>query len=151
MRQSFPLFWAEVALVNNLPPSPFFSDLRILKDFKCFVFGSADCKGVTRLFFGSADSKGVTTFRTFGRGKSQDQDQARDVRIDNCDNTKESNMLVMKCQGPFFFIWRLRLDVRWKETSKTPPLKNEVGHRLHCKNTGMRVNLTPEGGMSTSK
>jgi hypothetical protein len=49
------------SLVNSLPPSPpLFSDLRILKDFKSNEFGSADCKGVTRLFFGSADSKEVT-------------------------------------------------------------------------------------------
>ena len=97
------------------PLPPLFSDLRILEDFKCFVFGSADSRGVTGAFFGSADSTGLTTFRTFGRGKSQDQDQARDVRIDNCDNTKQSNMLVMKCQGP-----------KWENERKTTgvPSKN---------------------------
>jgi hypothetical protein len=51
-----------MALVNNLAPTPrpLFSDLRILKDFKSFVFGSADCKGVTGAFCESADSKRVT-------------------------------------------------------------------------------------------
>ena len=36
--------------------------MRILKDFKCFVFGSADSEGVTGAFFGSADCKGVSGF-----------------------------------------------------------------------------------------
>jgi hypothetical protein len=40
-------------------PPPVFSDLRITKDFKCFVFGSADSEGVMGAFFGSADCKGV--------------------------------------------------------------------------------------------
>jgi hypothetical protein len=46
-------------------PSPrLFLELRILKDFKANVFGSADSKAVTRLFRGSADSKGVRCCRT---------------------------------------------------------------------------------------
>jgi hypothetical protein len=47
-------------LVNSCPPPPLFSDLRIIKDFKSFVFGSADSEGVTGVFFGSADCKGVS-------------------------------------------------------------------------------------------
>jgi hypothetical protein len=48
-------------LVNSLHPSPRLNlEVRILKDFKVSVFGSADCKGVTRLFSGSADSAGVS-------------------------------------------------------------------------------------------
>jgi hypothetical protein len=47
-------------LVNNLHPSPhLFSEVRILKDFKCCDFGSADSKRVTAAFFGSADSEGL--------------------------------------------------------------------------------------------
>ena len=34
--------------------------MRILKDFKCRVFGSADSKGVTHAFSVSADCKGVS-------------------------------------------------------------------------------------------
>jgi hypothetical protein len=53
-----------VVWLTVCPPSPhLFSDLRILKDFKCFVFGSADSEGVTGAFFGSADCKGVSGFR----------------------------------------------------------------------------------------
>jgi hypothetical protein len=60
-------------LVNSLPPSPHpFSDLRILKDFKSFVFGSADCKGVTGEFFGSADSEEVRGFAGLNAGTLED-------------------------------------------------------------------------------
>jgi hypothetical protein len=69
-------------LVNNLPPPPsLFSDLRILKDFKSFVFGSADCKGVTGVFCGSADSTGFTAKRTLGGGASETARGASNVRI----------------------------------------------------------------------
>jgi hypothetical protein len=51
-------FWLTIC------PSPrLFLELRILKDFKANVFGSADSKTVTRLFRGSADSKGVRCCR----------------------------------------------------------------------------------------
>jgi hypothetical protein len=43
-------------------PPHLFSDVRILKDFKCCVFGSADSAGVTGAFCGSADCKGVREF-----------------------------------------------------------------------------------------
>jgi hypothetical protein len=47
-------------LVNlNRDHPPLFSELRILKDFKCRVFGTAHSKGVTGAFCGSAHSKGV--------------------------------------------------------------------------------------------
>jgi hypothetical protein len=47
-------------LVNNLSPTPLvFSELRILKDFKSFVFGTAHSKGVMGAFFGSAHTKGL--------------------------------------------------------------------------------------------
>ena len=36
--------------------------MRIPKDFKCFVFGSADSEGVMGAFFGSADCKAVSGF-----------------------------------------------------------------------------------------
>ena len=45
----------------TVAPSPYLNlEVRILKDFKVSVFGSADCKGVTRLFSGCADSAGVS-------------------------------------------------------------------------------------------
>ncbi len=47
-------------LVNNLSPTPLvFSELRILKDFKSFVFGTAHSKGVMGAICGTAHSKGV--------------------------------------------------------------------------------------------
>jgi hypothetical protein len=47
-------------MLERGPPYPLFSEVFIIKDFKCFVFGSVHCKGVAGGFCGSADSKGVT-------------------------------------------------------------------------------------------
>jgi hypothetical protein len=40
------------------------AEVRILKDFKSNVFGSADCKRVAGAFCGSADSTGFNRFLT---------------------------------------------------------------------------------------
>ena len=57
-------------LVNNLPPTPgFFWELRILKDFKSFVFETAHFKGVMGAFCGSAHSKGVSRKWAVIRGR----------------------------------------------------------------------------------
>ena len=64
------------------PPLPHpFAEVRILKDFKWRVFGSADCKGVTGGFFGTADSTGFTAERMFGGGASEAARRAPNVRI----------------------------------------------------------------------
>ena len=69
-------------LVNSLPPSPhLFSQVRILKNFKSFVFGSADSTGVTGVFCGSADSKGFMPKKAFETGEPEDRKRAGDVRI----------------------------------------------------------------------
>ena len=45
---------------NSLAFRRAYPEVRILKDFKCRVFGSADSKGVTHAFSVSADCKGVS-------------------------------------------------------------------------------------------
>lgn len=88
-------------LVNSLPlPPPFFSDLRILKGFKSFVFGPADCKGVMGEFFGSADSKGLNVEAAFGSRALGEPGGGAGVRINVSDNRKEGSVLVIVCQGP---------------------------------------------------
>ena len=72
--------------------------MRILKDFKCRVFGSADCKGVTRLFFGSADSEGLKS--NWGLREAV-QGVDRSVRTVNLVNTGESIIVVSRSQGLF--------------------------------------------------
>ena len=74
--------------------------MRILKTFKFNVFGSADSKGVTQPFSVSADSTGFTVGATFGGRTSEKPGRAASVRINDCDNTKQGNMLVIVCQGP---------------------------------------------------
>ena len=76
--------------------------MRILKNFKPHVFGSADSERVTGAFFGSADSTGFTVGVAFGGGKSETPRGAPSVRIAISGNTKDDNMLVICCQGP---IW----------------------------------------------
>jgi hypothetical protein len=69
--------------------------------FKSFVFGSADCKGVMGEFFGSADSKGFNVEAAFGSRALEEPGRGASVRINVCDNTKQGSMLVIVCQGPF--------------------------------------------------
>jgi len=50
-------------------------EVRILKDFKYFRFGSADSKRVTGAFFGSADSKRFTQWSGRARRRGDRGDQ----------------------------------------------------------------------------
>ena len=61
--------------------------MRILKNFKPRVFGSADSERVTGAFFGSADSTGFTVEVAFGGGKSETPRRAPGIRITIPDNT----------------------------------------------------------------
>ena len=45
--------------VARYTPSPLFSQVRILKDFRTFEFASADSKGFRGAFFVSVDSKEI--------------------------------------------------------------------------------------------
>ena len=74
--------------------------MRILKNFKPRVFGSADSKRVTGAFFGSADSKGFTAGVAFGGGKSEAPRRVPSIRIIILDNTNYDSILVTFCQGP---------------------------------------------------
>jgi hypothetical protein len=57
------------SLVNSFAPiPPLFPELRILKDFKSFVFGTAHSKGVMGAFFGTAHSKGVSVIKGADEG-----------------------------------------------------------------------------------
>jgi hypothetical protein len=93
---------ADITLTPHL-----FSDLRILKDFKSFVFGSADCKGVTGGFFGSADSKEVSLLGAPNSGRKTLESEERKrmdgaeslVRISDFANTLDDNTSVMWRQG----------------------------------------------------
>ena len=74
--------------------------MRILKDFKSFVFGSADSKRVTGAFFVSADSKGFSAVAAFGGRIWEKAGGVASVRINVSDNTGEDSMLITFCQGP---------------------------------------------------
>ena len=76
--------------------------MRILKGFKSSDFGSADCKEVTGAFCGSADSKEVTVEMAFGGETSGVPRHVESVRITILDNMKNSNTLVLPCQGPMW-------------------------------------------------
>jgi hypothetical protein len=72
--------------------------VRILKDFKSCVFGSADSEGVTGEFLGSADSKGFTWILELDRNVDGLGGSVRTMRFAN---TGESIIIVSKSQGIF--------------------------------------------------
>ena len=66
--------WCSLSLLESAQTSFFLAfgvvcvEVGIIKDFKSFVFGSADSKAVMGAFYGSADYKGGYAILGSGRG-----------------------------------------------------------------------------------